>query len=80
MRYLPIDVSLFVKNRQRFAAQLKPNSIAVLNANDIMPTSGDGTRSFIQNTDFFYLSGINQEESILLIFGVEMFSFLLSIS
>lgn len=68
MKYLPIDFSLFVQNRQRFAAKLKPNSIAVLNANDIMPTSADGTRSFIQNTDFFYLSGINQEESILLIF------------
>ena len=68
MKYLPIDFSLFVQNRQRFAAKLKSNSIAVLNANDILPTSADGTRSFIQNTDFFYLSGINQEESILLIF------------
>jgi Xaa-Pro aminopeptidase len=68
MKYLPIDFSLFVQNRQRFAAKLKSNSIAVLNANDIMPTSADGTRSFIQNTDFFYLSGINQEENILLIF------------
>jgi len=68
MKYLPIDYSLFVQNRQRFAAKLKPNSIAVLNANDVMPTSADGIRSFIQNTDFFYLSGIDQEESILLIF------------
>ncbi len=68
MKYLPIDFSLFVQNRQRFAAKLKPNSIAVLNANDIVPTSADGIRSFIQSTDFFYLSGINQEESILLIF------------
>jgi Xaa-Pro aminopeptidase len=68
MKYLPIDFSLFVHNRQRLVAQLKPNSIAVLNANDIMPTSADGIRSFIQNTNFFYLSGINQEESILLIF------------
>jgi Xaa-Pro aminopeptidase len=68
MKYLPIDNSLFIKNRQRFAAKLKPNSIAVLNSNDILPTSADGTRSFIQNTDIFYLSGIDQEESILLIF------------
>ena len=68
MKYLPIDFSLFIQNRQRFAAKLKPNSIAVLNANDVMPTSADGIRSFIQNTDFFYLSGIDQEESILLIF------------
>ena len=68
MKYLPIDNSLFIKNRQRFAAKLKPNSIAVLNSNDILPTSADGTRSFIQNTDIFYLSGIDQEESILLIY------------
>jgi Xaa-Pro aminopeptidase len=67
MKYLPIDTNLFIQNRQRFAAKLKPNSIAVLNANDVMPTSADGTRSFIQNTDLFYLSGINQEESILVI-------------
>jgi len=68
MKHLPIDSSLFIQNRQRFAAKLKPNSIAVFNANDIMPTSADGIRSFIQNTDIFYLSGIDQEESILLIF------------
>ena len=68
MKYLPIDNSLFVQNRQRFAAELKSNAIAVLNANDVMPTSADGVRSFIQNTDFFYLSGIDEEESILVIF------------
>jgi Xaa-Pro aminopeptidase len=68
MRYLPIDSSLFIQNRQKFAAALKPNAIAVFNSNDIMPTSADGVRSFIQNTDFFYLSGIDEEESILLIF------------
>ena len=68
MKYLPIETNLFIQNRQRFAEKLKPNSIAILNANDIMPTSADGTRSFIQNTDIFYLSGIDQEESILVIF------------
>jgi len=68
MKYLPIDKNLFVQNRQRLAEKLKPMSLAVLNANDIMPTSADGTRSFIQNTDILYLSGIDQEESILLIF------------
>ena len=57
-----------MENRQKFAAKLKPNSIAVLNSNDIMPTSADGIRSFIQNTDIFYLSGTDQEESILVIF------------
>ncbi|UCD91088.1 MAG: aminopeptidase P N-terminal domain-containing protein [Desulfobacterales bacterium] len=68
MKYLPIDKNLFIQNRQRLAEKLKPKSLAVLNANDIMPTSADGTRSFIQNTDIFYLSGIDQEESILVIF------------
>jgi len=68
MKYLPIDNRLFIDNRKRFAAKLKPNSIAVLNSNDIMPTSADGVRSFIQNPDIFYLSGIDQEESILVIF------------
>lgn len=68
MKYLPIDNSLFVQNRQRLAARLKSNAIAVLNSNDVMPTSADGIRSFIQNTDLFYLSGIDEEESILVIF------------
>ena len=68
MKYLPIDSSLFIQNRQRFAAKLKSNAVAVLNSNDVMPTSGDGVRSFIQNTDLFYLSGIDEEESILVIF------------
>ncbi len=67
MKYLPIDVDLFVQNRRRFVEQLKPNSIAVFNSNDIMPTSADGTHSFIQQTDLFYLSGIDQEESTLVI-------------
>lgn len=68
MKYLPIDSSLFMQNRQRFATELKSNAIAVLNSNDVMPTSADGVRSFIQNTDIFYLSGIDEEESILVIY------------
>jgi Xaa-Pro aminopeptidase len=68
MRYSPIDSGLFVQNRQKFVSALKPNAIAVFNSNDIMPTSADGVRSFVQNTDFFYLSGIDEEESILLLF------------
>ena len=68
MKYLPIDSSLFIQNRQRFAAELKSSAIAVLNSNDVMPTSADGVRSFIQNTDLFYLSGIDEEKSILVIF------------
>ncbi|MFY9310952.1 MAG: aminopeptidase P family protein [Bacteroidia bacterium] len=68
MKYTPANPQLYIENRQRFAKKLKPNSLAVFNSNDIMPTSADGTMMFIQNTDIFYLSGIDQEESILVIF------------
>lgn len=68
MRYDSIDNQLFIENRKRFAAQMKSNSIAVFNANDIMPTGADGTMKFRQNSDLFYYSGIDQEETILLIF------------
>ena len=67
MKYLPIDADLFVQNRRRFVEQLKPYSIAVFNSNDIMPTSADGFHPFIQQTDLLYLSGIDQEESTLVI-------------
>jgi Xaa-Pro aminopeptidase len=68
MKYLPIDPELFVLNRRNFVKNLKTNSIAVFNSNDIMPTSADGTMAFKQHSDIFYLSGIDQEESILVIF------------
>ena len=68
MKYLPIGKDLFVHNRKNFSALLKPNSLAVFNSNDVMPTNADGTMPFRQNNDIFYLSGIDQEESILLLF------------
>lgn len=68
MKYLPIDRSLFIHNRINFTQMLKPKSIAIFNSNDIMPTNADGTMPFRQNNDLFYLSGIDQEESILLLF------------
>jgi Xaa-Pro aminopeptidase len=67
MRYLPIDNALFIRNRQRLVEQLKPDSVAVFNSSDILPASADGTHPFIQQTDLFYLSGIDQEESTLVI-------------
>ena len=67
MKYSPIGKELFIKNRENFIRLLKPNSLAVFNSNDIMPTNSDGTMPFRQNNDLFYLSGIDQEESILLI-------------
>lgn len=68
MKYTPINSKLFVENRKRFVKKLKPGSLAIFNSNDIMPTNADGTMMFIQNSDLFWLSGIDQEESILLIF------------
>lgn len=68
MKYLPVGKDLFIYNRQNFAGRLKPKSLAVFNSNDIMPTNADGTMPFRQNNDLFYLSGIDQEESILVLF------------
>jgi len=68
MRYLPIDNSLFVKNRSNFVSHLKPGSMAIFVSNDIYPTNADGTFPFRQNNDLFYLSGIDQEETILVLF------------
>lgn len=68
MRYAPISNTLFTGNRKRFVKELKPGSLAVFNSNDIMPTSADGTMLFKQQTDIFWLSGVDQEESILVIF------------
>jgi Xaa-Pro aminopeptidase len=67
MKYLPIDKKLFIQNRRRFAKQLEKRSVAVFNSSDVMPTSADGTHGFIQQTDLFYLSGIDQEDSTLVI-------------
>ncbi len=68
MRHNPINKQLFIDNRKRFSAALKPGSIAIFNANDVLPTNADGHMKYMPNTDLFYLSGIDQEESILLIY------------
>lgn len=68
MRYLPIANQLFVRNRDRLAALLKPKSLVIVNANDILPTNADGTMSFRQNNDLFYLTGVDQEETRFLLF------------
>ena len=68
MKYHPIDRNLFIKNRAKFTAQMKPKSVAVFNSNDIYPISADSTMPFAQHRDIFYLSGVDQEESILLLF------------
>ena len=68
MKYSQIKNSLFIENRKQFAAQMLPNSLAVFNSNDIYPISADSTMPFQQHRDIFYLSGVDQEESILVIF------------
>ncbi|HYR57970.1 MAG TPA: Xaa-Pro aminopeptidase [Chthoniobacteraceae bacterium] len=68
MRYAPIDPQLFVENRARLKQLLPPRSLAVLNANDILPSNADGVLGFVQNSDLFYLTGVDQEETILMLF------------
>src|SRR6266567_2964654 len=68
MRHAPIKNELFVNNRARLAKLLLPDSLAVVNSNDILPTNADGTLPLAPNSDLFYLTGIEQEQSILLIF------------
>ena len=68
MKYHSINSALFIKNRKNFMAQMKPKSMAVFNANDIYPIGADSTMPFEQNRDLFYLSGVDQEESVLVLF------------
>ena len=68
MKYSPIDNSLFIKNRKKFIDKMEDNSIAFFNSNDNYPVSADTTLPFEQHRDLFYLSGINQEETVLLLF------------
>jgi Xaa-Pro aminopeptidase len=67
MRYGPIDPNLFRLNRARLTQLLPPGSLAVLHANDILPTNADGSLRLRQNSDLFYLTGVDQEETILLL-------------
>ncbi|HXT39228.1 MAG TPA: Xaa-Pro aminopeptidase [Candidatus Angelobacter sp.] len=68
MRHTPIDPRLFITNRERLKKLLLKASLAVINANDVLPTNADGTLALRQNSDLFYLTGIEQEETILLLF------------
>jgi Xaa-Pro aminopeptidase len=68
MKYHPISNQLFIKNRAKFTAQMKSKSIAVFNSNDVFTTGADTTLPFHQHRDIFYLSGVDQEESVLVLF------------
>ncbi len=67
-RYKTIDKNLFIQNRERFKKQMKPNSIAIFNSNDEMPRNGDASFDFKQNSDLFYLTGLDQEDCMLVLF------------
>jgi Xaa-Pro aminopeptidase len=68
MRYAPIDPQLFVTNRRNLKRLLLPNSLAIVNSNDILPVNADAVLPLRQNSDLFYLTGIAQEESLLLVY------------
>ncbi|MDN3583920.1 aminopeptidase P N-terminal domain-containing protein [Mucilaginibacter flavus] len=68
MKYLAISNALFTNNRKNFVSRTKSNSIAIFHANDEFPVSGDQLYTFKQNPDFFYLTGIDQEQSILVLY------------
>lgn len=68
MRYQAIDPKLFIENRARLSKELEANSLAVVNANDVLPTNADGTFALKQNSDLFYLTGVDQEQTVLLLY------------
>ncbi|MGV6862498.1 MAG: aminopeptidase P family protein [Putridiphycobacter sp.] len=68
MKYEKINKDLFIHNRKRFVSQMESNAMAIFNSNDIYPVSADSTLPFAQHRDIFHLSGVDQEESVLVIF------------
>lgn len=68
MKYEPISKLVFYTNRERFCSKLKTKSVVIINSNDEFPRSGDQNHLFKQNADLFYLTGIDQEQSILMLF------------
>lgn len=68
MKYLPLNPEIFIENRKRFKAQMDKNSIAIFNSNDELPMNGDALYKFKQNSDLFWLTGIEQEDTMLVLF------------
>ncbi|MBN9299313.1 MAG: aminopeptidase P N-terminal domain-containing protein [Filimonas sp.] len=68
MKHLPIDPQLFVENRKRFVKEMLPNSIAIFNSNDELTTNGDALYRFVQNSDLYWLSGISQEDTMVILY------------
>src|SRR6188768_480606 len=68
MKYLPLNSGIFIQNRQRFIKEMATNSIAIFNSNDELPNNGDQLHKFKQNSDLFWLTGVEQEDSMLILF------------
>src|SRR5215207_9697138 len=68
MKHLSLDPEIFIQNRKRFTEKLDKNSIAIFNSNDEMPANGDQLYTFKQNADLYWLTGIQQEDTMLVIF------------
>jgi len=68
MKNLPLNPELFVRNRKRFIDKMSPNSIAVIIGNDEVPSNGDAIYRFKQNSDLYWLSGVTQEDSLVVLF------------
>lgn len=68
MKYLPLNPDIFIQNRKRFADKMDKNSIAIFNSNDELPANGDAIHRFKQNSDLIWLTGIEQEETMLILF------------
>ncbi|HEU4607202.1 MAG TPA: aminopeptidase P family protein [Chitinophagaceae bacterium] len=68
MKYLPLDPDLFIQNRSRFTARMSPNSIAIFNSNDELPLNGDAFVRFKQNSDLYWLCGVDQEDTMVVLF------------
>ena len=68
MKYLPLNPDIFIQNRKRFTGRMEKNSIAIFNSNDELPMNGDALYPFKQNSDLFWLTGVEQEETMLVLF------------
>ncbi|HSN07834.1 MAG TPA: aminopeptidase P family protein [Hanamia sp.] len=68
MKYLPLNPQIFIDNRKRFTAKMEKNSIAIFNSNDELPMNGDALLPFVQNSDLFWLSGIEQEDTMVILY------------
>jgi Xaa-Pro aminopeptidase len=68
MKHLPLNPKIFINNRERFVKEMKPGSIAIFNSNDEVPLNGDAIYTYVQNSDLYWMTGIEQEETMLILF------------